>query len=56
MLLDTSKSLNSDFKMKDMSMIHYFSGQEVSHMTDEIFPESRKTYNGNIEEVQCDRM
>jgi hypothetical protein len=48
------QALTSDFEMKDLGMMHYFLGQEVWQRTDEIFPESRKIYSGDIKEVQYD--
>jgi hypothetical protein len=46
----------SDFKMKDLGMMHYFLGKEVCQRTNETFTKSRKIYNGDIKEVQYDRM
>jgi hypothetical protein len=42
--------------MKNMGMMHYFLGLEVWKRTDEIFPESRKIYSGDIEKVQYNRV
>ena len=44
--------MTSEFEMKNMSMMHYFLGQELWHKTDEIFPKLRKIYSENIKEVQ----
>jgi hypothetical protein len=35
-------SLTSEFKMKNLSMMHYFLGQEVWQRTDKIFPSQGK--------------
>ena len=51
-----NKDLTFDFKMKDLGMMHYFLGQEVWQRTNETFPKSRKIYNGDIKEIQYDRM
>jgi hypothetical protein len=48
------QDLTSDFEINDLVIMHYFLGQEVCQKTDEIFPESRKIYNGDIKEAQYD--
>jgi hypothetical protein len=50
------KALTFDFEMKDVGMMHYFLGQEVWQRNDDIFPESRKIYSGDIKEVQYNKM
>ena len=42
--------------MKDLSMMHYFLGQEVWQRTNETFPKSRKIYSEDIKGVQYDKM
>jgi hypothetical protein len=44
------QNLTSDFKIKNLSMMHYFLGQEVRQRSDEIFPKSKKIYSGDIKE------
>ena len=56
LIVECKQALTSKFKMKDLGMMHYFLGLEVWQRIDEIFPESRKIYNGDIEEIRYDRM
>ena len=37
LIADTNRNLAAEFKMKDLSMRHYFLGMEVWHTTDGIF-------------------
>ena len=47
LIVECKRALTSEFEMKDLSMMHYFSGQEVLQRTSEIFPKSRKIYSEN---------
>jgi hypothetical protein len=41
LVIGYKQALTSDFKMKDLGMMHHFLGQEVWQRTDDIFLESR---------------
>ena len=50
------RRLATEFKMKDLGMMHYFLDMEVWYNADGIFPWSRKVCSGDSEEVQNDGM
>ena len=51
LIADTKRKLPTEFKMKDLGIMHYFLGMEVWQSADGIFLGQREVCSGDPEEV-----
>ena len=54
LIADTKRNISTEFKMKDLGMMHYFLGMEVWQSTYGIVPQTREVCSRDPEEVWDD--